>query len=223
MKSILLAPDLSSESAKTIQTALSSLPQSGSKIYDRKSQIVYRFQVGDLDLIAKIYQIKSPSRTLAAHLGFSRARRSYRASIILREAGIRTPKSLMLIEQGHPVYSTSTLVTNFCEGPSLRKFLQSKTPVPDTLVSDITAILRGLKRNAIRHGDFHDSNLIITPDGRPHLIDLDGVRKRLLKKTVVQNIREDRDRLLLSTAHTPTFQAALIEKLGAPGTPLQNL
>ncbi|MFT6864590.1 MAG: serine/threonine protein kinase [Akkermansiaceae bacterium] len=220
MKSIFLASDLSPEAAHAIEAALSTLSRSGTKIYDRKKQQVYRFQVGSLDLIAKTYEMSSPSRILAAHLGFSRARRSYRASVLLRKAGIQTPKSLMLIEQGRPLYSSSTLITEFCEGPSLQKLLQDRTPLPATLADDIADLLLGLKATKIRHGDFHALNLLISPDGRPILIDLDSARKRFSKKTVAQNIREDRDRLLLSIDYDPDFQALLIEKVGAPGTPL---
>ncbi|MDF1711734.1 MAG: lipopolysaccharide kinase InaA family protein [Akkermansiaceae bacterium] len=220
MKFIAIAPDLSSDSVAAIQAAVSTLPEGGTKIYDRKNQQIYRLQIGDQHIIAKTYRISSFARILAALLGFSRARRSFRASVLLRQAGIPTPKSLFLIEEGSPFYSASTLVTNFCEGPSLRKFLTDTNPIPPTLADDIKNILIGLKSTKIRHGDFHDRNLLISPDGRPNLIDLDSARKRFSKKTVAHNIQEDRDRLLHSIDYDPDFQATLIEKLGAPGTPL---
>ena len=128
MKFIAIAPDLSSDSVAAIQAAVSTLPEGGTKIYDRKNQQIYRLQIGDQHIIAKTYRISSFARILAALLGFSRARRSFRASVLLRQAGIPTPKSLFLIEEGSPFYSASTLVTNFCEGPSLRKFLTDTNP-----------------------------------------------------------------------------------------------
>ena len=78
MNSVLTAPDLPAATARDIQAALPGLTRDGRKIYERKNQQIFRFQAGDLDLIAKTYQIKTLSRFLAASLGFSRARRSFR-------------------------------------------------------------------------------------------------------------------------------------------------
>jgi tRNA A-37 threonylcarbamoyl transferase component Bud32 len=129
----------------------------------------------------------------------------------------------MLIEQGQPFYSSSILITEFCKGPSLQQFLQEGSPIPASLVTDIAEMLARLRANKIPHGDFHDLNLLISPDGHPNLIDLDSTRKRFLKQTAAKNIREDRDRLIRSIDYHSEFQAALIAKLGEPGTPLSTL
>ena len=219
MKFIATDPDLTSQTVAAIMTAITALPGSGTKIYDRKNQRIYRLQIGDQHVIAKTYKISSFSRTLAALLGFSRARRSFRASTLMDRAGIPTPKSLLLIEQGPIFYSSSILVTDYCEGPSLRKFLKADFPIPPTLIGDLKEILLGLKSAKLRHGDFHDDNVLMSPDGRPHVIDLDSARRRFAKKTVRQNIQADRDRLILSINYHSEFQSALIAALGAPGTP----
>lgn len=220
MKSTLLSPDLSPDTAEAIRVALATLEESGTKIYDRKKQQVYRFQAAGLKLIAKVYEIKSLSRTLAAVLGFSRTRRSFRASVALRKAGIRTPKSLMLIEEGAPFLSSSILVTEFCDGPPLRHLLDNKQAVPPTMASDIHEMLLRMRSIKFSHGDFHSLNLLITENGNPHLIDLDSVRRRFLNRTATMSIENDRDRLLGSFEPYPDFYQTLINQLGEPGTPL---
>ena len=154
MNSVLTAPDLPPATARDIQAALPGLTRNGRKIYERKNQRIYRFQAGDLDLIAKTYEIKTISRALAAHLGFSRARRSFRAAVLLRKAGIRTPKPLLLVERGRFLNSSSILITEYCEGPSLRELVQTGEPTPPDLPGDLTEIIEKLARHNIRHGDF---------------------------------------------------------------------
>lgn len=220
MNSVLTAPDLSPAIAREIEEALPTVVRYGRKIYDRKNQKVFRFRVANLDLIAKTYQVGTASRYLAATLGFSRARRSFRAGQLLLNAGILTPKPLLVKEEGCLLNSSSILITEFLDGTSLREHLKQGLPIPGTLTDDLVGIIEKLAQNNIRHGDFHDGNILIPPDGHPSLIDLDGTRKRFLKKKARQNIREDRDRLLLSLDHAPDFQAALIAKMGAPGSPL---
>lgn len=220
MKSIQLSPDLSPETATSIRQALANLEEKGTKIYDRKKQQVYRFEAGGLDLIAKVYEIKSFNRILAAALGFSRARRSLRASIALRKAGVRTPKSLLLLETGPVFYSTSILVSEFCDGPPLRHLLDHNQTLPPTIADDIHKMLLRMRTINFRHGDFHSLNLLVTNDGKPNLIDLDSARRRLFKNTAIKSIQNDRDRLLNSFEPYPEFHQTLIEQLGAPGTPL---
>jgi len=220
MKSILCAPDLSPETAESIRNALANLEEEGTKIYDRKKQTVYRFEAGGHDLIAKVYEIKSLSRILAAALGFSRARRSYRASVTLREAGVRTPKSLLLIEEGPFLYTSSILVCEFCDGPSLRHLLDHEEPVPATMADDIHKMLLRMRSINFRHGDFHSLNLLVSDDGKPNLIDLDSARRRFFKSTAIKSIQNDRDRLLNSFKPYPEFHKTLLQQLAPPGTPL---
>jgi len=220
MKSTLLSSDLTPETGESIRKALANLDQSGTKIYDRKQQQVYRFEAAGLDLVAKVYGIKSFSRVLAAALGFSRARRSFRASVTLRNAGLRTPKSLILIEEGPLLFSSSVLVTEFCEGPSLRDLLDHGKHVPDSMAGDIHEMLHQMSTINFRHGDFHGINLLVSENGKPNLIDLDNARRRFLGGAARRNIENDRDRLLSSFELYPEFRNTLIKQLGAPGTPL---
>lgn len=223
MKTRLHAPSLSQQEAQRIEEAIKTLANHGTQIYDRLNQKVFRFQVGDHQLIAKEYQFKSPSRILAALLHHSRARRSFHIGTDFLTADIPTPRPIFLIEHGHPYYKQATLVTEYFDGPTLHHFLESGHSPPPSLAHGISQIFRKLLASRLRHGDFHSRNLLINSDHEISLIDLDGARRRFSRRQTLRNLRTDRDRLLHSLADHPDFQAKLIALLGAPNTPFPKL
>lgn len=212
MKTTLTDPSLPPDMAAKIKAALPLISESGRLIYDRKEQKIYRFRVEQAQLVAKTYQIKTPSRFVAAHLGFSRARRSFRAGLFLSAAGIRTARPLLLQEKGRFLYSSSVLVTEFCKGLSLEFLLASGQPLPPHLAENIVKVRLKLKNRRIQHGDFHALNIIISPSGLPWLIDLDGTCRCYRKKKADQKHREDLKRLLQSLRKYPDFRNTLEEK-----------
>lgn len=222
MKSVFQGETLPAEDLGAIQTALENLERDAEKIYDRKQQKIYRFKAAGRDLIAKTYRPKSFMKKLVTTCGFSRARRSFRAGLKLRKAGVKTPAPVLLVEHGALLLSHSTLVTDFCEGPSLRDLLETQSPLPDDLGKDLRKILLDFQSCGMRHGDFHTRNLIIHPSGDLFVIDLDNARVRFLNSALQRNLIEDRDRLVGSTEAFPEAHAHLLEHLGKPGTPLKS-
>ena len=223
MKKKLFAPDFSRDTIHRIEEALQVLSSQGDQLQDHQNQKITRFQVGSLDLVAKEYEITSTSRKIAAHLGYSRARRSFRAGLRLLQAGIKTPQPVLLIEDGSPFFSKSIRVTEFAPGVTLDKSLASGETPPASLAADLDGILRKLLEIHFRHGDFHGLNLIVSPTGTASLIDLDSARRRFFKRRITTNIQADRDRLIGSSAADPEFQKSLMEILGEPGTPFPRL
>lgn len=207
--------NISSAILAKIRKRLSELPNSESPIYESKDQSIFRFQVDHLDLIAKFYEMRSMRQKLAAFFKRSRADRSYRAGLYLLKAGINTPRPILLSKQG----KSQVLVTEFCPHKALRESLVDGEDVPDSVPANVLSLLHQLKQNRLTHGDFHARNLLIAPDGTPHLIDLDGVRFHARPLSC----RRDRDRFLVSIQPIPTYYSMFTAILGKSGDALPSL
>lgn len=203
-----IAPELLAE----IEASLSDLQSNGSLLYESKGQTIHRFQVGDLDLVAKSYPLKTIQQKIAALFRHSRADRSFRTGLRFLNAGINTPRPILLSR----TKDEHILVTEFCPHKELLKILVAGEELPPSVPSNILILLHQLAEIHFTHGDFHARNLLIDPEGTPHLIDLDGARGHAGPSRILR----DRDRLLRSIKTDPKYFDAFEEVLGSPAADL---
>lgn len=160
-------------------TWLEQLHEHGRVLKTDKKAVLVRSQYDKRDLVVKHYQHIGLLHTVGHALTRSRAQNSWQASLSMSASGIPTPKALACVERfkSGMVYE-SYFVYEFREGRNFREYAWS-TPVSqiftDGHLHRVYAILRGLKRHKISHGDMKMPNIILTEQG-PVLIDLDQTR-----------------------------------------------
>lgn len=86
-------------------------------------------------------------------------------------------------------YHTYFLVMEYCDGPSLRQFLQAAAPLDETntrrLVGQVASALRYIHERGVVHRDLTPSNVMLNRDGTCRLTDF-GLSRRLLTPSVTQ-------------------------------------
>ena len=211
------------EEIAQIREQLDDLPSLGAPIYETKDQSIYRFQINDRDLIAKCYQLRTLAQKTAALFKRSRAHRSLRAGLRFHEAGINTPRPLLLAAEGKFIPDKAILVTDYCPFPALRNSLRDNQPVHPSTPGKILNLLHQLSQLNCSHGDFHARNLLVDDEGIPHLIDLDGVRGHSSSGSLSRYICQDRDRFLKSLEPLPEHYRDYSAVLGEPESSLPPL
>lgn len=126
-----IAPEILAE----IEAGFSDLQSDGSLLYKSKRQTIHRSQIGDLDLVAKSYPLKTIQQKIAALLRHSRADRSSRAGLRFLEAGIKTPRPILLSQ----IKDEHILVTEFCPHKDLLKILVVGEELPPSVPTNILA------------------------------------------------------------------------------------
>ena len=213
-------PSLASKEIAEIGERLDDLSTRGTLIYESKDQTIHRFQTSDRELIAKTYHQKSLRNKGAALVRNTRAHRSYRAGIRFSNAGIKTPKPLLLLEKGSPFRHTISLVTEFCPHPALLDSINQGLPIHPSTPAKILTLIHQLASLKSSHGDFHARNLLIDDEGNPNLIDLDGVRSHILPLVADKYILKDRNRFLRSLEPLPEQYLEFSKVLGESNSPL---
>lgn len=203
-----IAPELLAK----IRASLSGLQTHGAMLYESKGQTINRFQVDCLDLFTKSYPLETIQQKVAALFRHSRAERSFRAGLRFLQAGIATPRPILLSR----TRAEHVLVTEFRPHKALLEFLVDGVELQPSVPSNILALLHQLSAIKYTHGDFHARNLLIDPEGTPHLIDLDAARGLAGKASILR----DRDRLLRSIKPLPKYFDAFEKVLGTSGANL---
>ena len=211
-----------SDQETSIRECLGKLSLRGTLIYDSKGQTIHRFQIKDLDLIAKSYSLETTSQKIAALLGYSRAKRAYRAALKLATVGVTTPKPYFLRHDGNPWPNKAILVTAFCPHANLLELLQSDQTLHPSTPGKILSLLHCFSRARMSHGDFHARNILVDQEGSPHLIDLDGARHHCLTAMTNRFVKKDRDRMLRSIRPLSDHYVTFCNILGASGTDLPS-
>jgi tRNA A-37 threonylcarbamoyl transferase component Bud32 len=131
------------------------------------------------DVVVKRYNHKSFVHSLRHTIKRSRARGGWLHAHRLGMLGISTPKPLAYIERrkGCLIWK-SYLVTRNVEGQKLYDFLRNESVTQEqrtTATQQVKGMLDEMGKHRITHGDFKNSNILITKTG-PVLIDLDGMK-----------------------------------------------
>lgn len=184
---------------------LEALPNEATIIWDRNNQVVYKLTFNGKNLFTKFYRMKRRSSRWIAAFKFSRARRSYRGGLQLLRAGLETPQPLLVLELGSPIPNCSYLVTEWIPGTMLMDYLPDHPEAYQSLADQIANLMKQFHGQGFSHGDFHMKNIIVKEDGSVFLIDLDNVRRHLLKSRHRRRFERDRARLLMSLEEFPDF------------------
>ncbi len=125
---------------------------------------------------------------------FARSERFFdeiRASEHLRACGVNTPEVLgLLVQVGKLGFCRGALATRMVEdGHDLLEYLRSKEGVAQiaspaskkTLIRSVARQVRKMHDAGVSHADLHIKNLLLAPDGRVFILDLDRAK---LQKTV---------------------------------------
>ncbi len=150
----------------------------------------------------------------ARHLFMTtRADRVWTYGRMLVKAGVITPCPLAMLEnRWGPCRLGSYILTEYLEGTPLRVFLNQLPLSASTLEHislQIAELWWRLDELRITHGDLKSLNLIVTPDKRIGVIDLDGVRHHRFDSTYLRHRRRDWRRLFLDWRHRPEVEEAL--------------
>jgi tRNA A-37 threonylcarbamoyl transferase component Bud32 len=131
------------------------------------------------DVVVKRYNHKGFIHSLRYTIKRSRARTGWLHAHRLEMLKVSTPKPLAYIERrkGFLVWK-SYLVTRYIEGQKLYDFLRDENVTQErrlTTSQHVKNLLDEMGKHRITHGDFKNSNILITKTG-PVLIDLDGMK-----------------------------------------------
>jgi len=147
-------------------------------------------------VVIKRYNIKSTGHALSRFWRPSRAWHSWVEGHRLHFLGIATPRPLALVERRFgPLRGRAWLVTEYCGGPDLLAHLDAQHEPPEAEGTSLRALLGGLHRERISHGDLKATNLLWDGE-RVTIIDLDAMRQHGSAAGHAKAWRKDRARLL---------------------------
>jgi len=149
-------------------------------------------------LVIKRYNIKGPGHALSRAWRPSRAWHAWVEGHRLGFLGIPTPRPLMLVERRlGPLRGQAWLVTEHCEGPSLRTRLEAHVDsgLPEDMKAPIRRLFERLAASRIGHGDLKASNFLCRGDELA-VLDLDAMRQYDGEGAWRKAWRKDRERFL---------------------------
>ena len=144
-----------------------------------------RCTVARIDDAAGAFTLKrhnwgSIGRTIRRSLSRSTARKSWLDARYLCQAGVPTPQPRAFLERRvGPFKSQSYLLTDYVPGTSLYRFMRFGSPsqqAVQALARQAAAIWQQLVDLRIQHNDFQTENLLVDPQGKLWLIDLERLR-----------------------------------------------
>ncbi len=176
---------------------IDALMDSGQILKNGNTCYVSRLTWAGTNIVVKRYNHKNLIHSFRHTIKRSRARCGWLHAHHLGMYGILTPKPLAYIElrKGMLIWK-SYLVTQYTEGPSLRRFLRDESVAPEQRASmkqQVKDLLDQLVKHQITHGDLKHTNILITKDG-PTLTDLDSVIFHKYRWTYRIRNAKDRER-----------------------------
>jgi (heptosyl)LPS beta-1,4-glucosyltransferase len=120
-------------------------------------------------------------RTIKRSLSRSTARKSWLDGLFLSEAGVPTPRPRAFIErQLGPFQRCSYILTDYVPGTSLYRLMRFGCPAPamiQDLARQVASIWQQLDDLRVWHNDFKTENLLVDPQGKLWIIDLERTRR----------------------------------------------
>jgi len=162
--------------------------------------------------IIKQYRLASWGHTLGHMFLPTRAQRSWVYGHKLLKAGLLTPRPLAIIEdRAGPLRFRSCVLTEFVPGTRLDRYVQESAPSAhelNRLAENFADIWHQLGHLRISHGDFYPGNLIVTPNDRLSLIDLDHMKQHWFHHQHSRQRRKDWKYFQKRTRQMPTLWTA---------------
>jgi hypothetical protein len=153
----------------------------GSKLQDKPRCTVVRIDHPAGPFVLKRHSWGNFRRTMRRSLSRSAARKSWIDGRDLATAGIPTPLPRAYVERRFgPFCGCSYLLTDYVPGTSLYRLMRFDRPpmeVVTRLARQVAAIWERLDELRVCHNDLKTENLLVDPQGKVWLIDLERTRR----------------------------------------------
>jgi hypothetical protein len=153
----------------------------GSSLQEKIRCRVTRLDHADGPFIWKHHNWGSFGRTVRRSLNRSVARKAWHDGHFLLAAGIPTPRPRAMLERRvGPLCTCSYVLTDYVPGTSLYRFMRFSQPAKEIvhyLAEQVAIIWQQLDELCVCHNDFKTENLLVDPQGKVWLIDLDRLRR----------------------------------------------
>jgi len=172
----------------------------GSKLQHKLSCTVVRIDHAAGEFVWKRYAGGGLRRLRRALVRPSPARKAWIDGRFLQEAGVPTPRPRAYVERRvGPIKTDSYVLMDYIPGTSLYRFMRYERPAEHVvrgLAQQVAAIWQRLDDMAVCHNDFKTENLLVDPQGKLWLIDLDRMfRFRSCEEVRRGQMRDARDLL----------------------------
>ncbi len=172
----------------------------GQSLQDKQRCSVARVNDVTGSFVWKRYNWGTPFRRMRKSLQRTPAHQSWLDGRFLFEAGIPTPRPRAFLERRlGPFKTKSYLLTDYVLGTSLYRLMRFGNPSEDAvqkIVTQVVALWQRLDELQVQHNDFKPENLIVDPNGKVWLIDLERMcRYRAGEQARRKQLRELEDLL----------------------------
>lgn len=183
-----------------------------------RSSTVIQISLDGVPLVIKRYNLKHVWHRLRRLLRDTRARACWMLAHKLDLFHVETAQPLAYLEHNILGFrGRSYYVSAYVPGVSLGAALQGKGALDEpvkTLAPRVVNLLNKVKELNMTHGDLKSTNLIITPEEVPVLIDLDGMKSHATQAKLKQAWRGEVKRFLANFNAQPTIKALFQGLLG---------
>ena len=153
----------------------------GIKLQDKPRCTVVRLEDAAGTFVWKHHNWGTVRRTIKRSFSRSTARKTWSDGIFLSDAGVPTPRPRAFFERRlGPFQRWSYVLTDYVPGTSLYRFMRFERPSREVvldLARQVAAIWQQLDDLRVWHNDFKTENLLVDPQGKVWLIDLERTRR----------------------------------------------
>lgn len=183
------------------------------------SASVVRLSVGGRALVVKRYNLKNLAHRLRRFWRPSRAWHSWRNAHRLGLWGIPTPPPVALLEcRFGPLRGRAYYLSEAVAGETLATVLPAADAARRArLLARLCALLAILQRLRLTHGDLKATNLLLDPEDRLMLLDLDALRRHRRRAAFERAFARDLARLRANWNDDADLRAALERALAEAG------
>lgn len=162
-------------------TDFDDLVNSGSWLKNGNTCSVVFAQLGPLPVVVKRYNVKGLAHAVGRFWRPSRASASWANTHRLLNLGIATPQAIALYETRYARFfrGRAYLVSRYLDAPDIAEFfaLVQDPLLRASAVKQSVELLSRLQALQLSHGDLKASNIKMTAEGKPVLIDLDSMKQ----------------------------------------------
>lgn len=192
--------ELPSDLVERIWTEPTSLNNDGSKLQDKLRCSVARIDHTAGSFVWKQHNWGTLRRTVKRSLSQPVARKCWTDGHFLHASGVPTPRPRAFVERRFgPFAISSCLLTDYIPGTSLYRFMRFERPTREVvrnLATQVASIWQQLDELCVWHNDFKPENLLVDPEGKVWLIDLERMRRfRLVEQARRRRIKDASDLL----------------------------